>query len=222
MSKKKATPPQASVPLRCTYITPTGRRCRMAIMPGQSRSEDHTPYCTFHARQNHQILDSESVSQEILGPFDDFRSACAINRALGKLFVVTTQNRIPVRNSAVLAYIGQLLLQTLDPVRSEVIKAGGKHGLDAIARDVCAWLEKDLKKDRPAPTPAPKVDPNASWRERVEESLEVLRCAGFAVPAELLSKQEKADEEDEGTNEEDDQEEADDDNEHSDEAQAQA
>jgi hypothetical protein len=111
---------------------------------------------------------------------------------------------IPVRNSAVLAYIAQLLLQTLDPVRSEVIKAGGASGLNTIARDVCAWLENDLKKDRPAP--APKVDPEASWRERVEESLEVLRRAGFALPAELMGNQEEGDDEE---GDEDDQEEGD-------------
>lgn len=179
MSTKKVRPDSRKhhVP-RCTFVTPSDRRCKMTVMPGRSRSGERNVFCAFHAKQEIQVYDAAVVSQEILGPLDDFRSACAINRALGKLFTVTAEDRIPIRNAAVLAYIAQLMLRTLKPLRHEIIESGGQHGMDAILRDVFALLDNTFDKDQPA-QPG-KVTPH--WREKIEGGLAVLRRAGYALP----------------------------------------
>jgi hypothetical protein len=204
MPKTKATPSNPSEPSRCTYVTPSGRRCRMAIMPGQSREEKRIPFCAFHARQQKQSLDSEAVAREILGPLGDFRSAFAINRALGKLFTITAENRIPVRNAAVLAYIGQLLLQTLRPLRSEAIETGGQGRMDAILNDAVIRLGDELPK---APF-GPDQTPKPSMKALVEECLLILKEAGFNLPPELVR---NVKDYDGGDAEEDDEEDDDDD-----------
>src|SRR5229473_5445775 len=48
-----------------------------------------------------------------------FMTATDINFVLGKLFTATAQNRIPPRNAAVLAYIGQLMLHSLPNLKKE-------------------------------------------------------------------------------------------------------
>ncbi len=49
----------------------------------------------------------------------NFLTATDINFVLGKLFTALAQNRIPPRNAATLAYIGQLLLHSLHDVKTE-------------------------------------------------------------------------------------------------------
>ncbi len=209
MSKKKPTlAPRKHHVSRCTFITPANRRCKMTTMPGQSRSGGRNLYCSFHAKQEMQVYDAKVVSREILGPLDDFRSACAINRTLGKLFTVTVEDRIPIRNAAVLAAIAQLMLRTLHPLRNELIDAGGAHGLDVILRDVFALLNNELDSDRPARSP--KVDPRLAHRKRVEEGLAILRSAG----------QDRGDDKGGGEVQDEDQEEGDENNEE--EVQAEA
>ena len=186
----------------------------MAVMPGQSRLGGRNVYCAFHAKQEMQVYDSKAVSQEVLGPLDDFRSACAINRALGKLFTVTVQNRIPVRNAMVLAYIAQLMLRTLHPLRNELIETGGANGLDVILRDIFALFDGQLDKDRPARPGEFK----SHRRQQIEDGLAVLRAAGLGIPPALARKAREAvenesDEEDQDEGQDHDQEEGDDNNE---------
>ncbi len=113
---------------RCSHTTTDGRRCR------NLRSPDHASLCSRHARRAlapsplppapvHSPNDgppTSDVSSALLGPIDDFRTAAAINHALGKLFILLAGNRIAPRQAAVLAYICQLLLQSLSEVKNEV------------------------------------------------------------------------------------------------------
>ncbi len=114
---------------RCNHTDAEGRRCRTPLTNAVSS------FCPHHARQHlPQNLDgrpsptsdlepptsSASVAPELLGPIQDFRTATAINYALSKLFVLLAEDRIPPRNAAVLAYICQLMLQSLDEVKQEV------------------------------------------------------------------------------------------------------
>lgn len=78
------------------------------------------------------------VSREILGPIRDFRTAAAINHALGKLLILSASNLVAPRQAAVLAYICQLLLQTLGDVKHEV-------GLTRDPNDVEKELRRVLK-----------------------------------------------------------------------------
>ncbi len=83
----------------------------------------HDSLCLPHwQRQN---CDAQAVSAELLGPFAELTTATAVNHALAKLFSLVAQGRIPSRDGAVLAYIGQLLLNSLSAVRHEAELARG-------------------------------------------------------------------------------------------------
>src|SRR5260370_37105066 len=94
-------------PNRCQFETSDGRRCRML------RCNPHPALCPFHARDEMQLLESQRLGAELSASLTgQFMTATAINFVLGKLFTATAQNHIPPPNTAVLAYIGQLLLHS--------------------------------------------------------------------------------------------------------------
>ncbi len=132
MSSKPAhsTRPAQERQNQCQQLTSDGRRCLMPRMKG------HPTFCFIHAQRQQQILDPKRVIAELLGPFEDLKTANAVNHALAGLFLLTAQNRIPPRNAAILAYIGQLLLQTLGPVESEIRDAWGYKSWGQAVRQV--------------------------------------------------------------------------------------
>ena len=115
---------------QCQQMTADGRRCQMP------RMKDHPSFCYIHAQRQQQVLNPKRVAAELLGPFQDLKTANAVNHALGTLFLLVAQNRIPPRNAAILAYIGQLLLQSLSPVQSEIKGAWGYRSWDEAIRQV--------------------------------------------------------------------------------------
>src|SRR6266436_2471856 len=101
-------------PNRCQFETSDGRRCRML------RCNAHPTLCLFHARDEMQLLESQRLGAELSASLTgQFMTATDINFDLGKLFTATAQNRIPPRNAAVLAYIGQLMLHSLPNLKKE-------------------------------------------------------------------------------------------------------
>jgi hypothetical protein len=106
------TPPPN--PNRCQFETSDGRRCRML------RYNAHPTLCLFHAHDEMQLLESQRVGAELSASLTgQFMTATDINFVLGKLFTAIAQNRIPPRNAAILAYIGQLMLHSLHHVKKE-------------------------------------------------------------------------------------------------------
>ncbi len=99
---------------QCQQVTSDGRRCLMSRMRG------HASLCFVHAQRQQKVLDPKRLAAELLGPFEDLKTANAVNHALANLFLMVAQNRIPPRNAATLAYIGQLLLQSLPLVKGEI------------------------------------------------------------------------------------------------------
>jgi len=88
--------------------------------------------CLSHwQRQNG---DAQAVSAELLGPFAELTTATAVNHALAKLFSLVAQGRIPSRDAAVLAYISQLLLNSLGAVRHEAQLARGHDQWHGVLR----------------------------------------------------------------------------------------
>jgi hypothetical protein len=80
------------------------------------RSADHPEFCDHHAQQELKALDRAAVlplAAKLLGPLQDFRSAAAINSALGNAFVQLADGRLDPRRAAVLTYMAQLMFQTL-------------------------------------------------------------------------------------------------------------
>jgi hypothetical protein len=104
---------------RCQQVTADGRRCQMP------RMKDHPCFCYIHAQRQQQILNPKRVVAELLGPFQDLKTANSVNHALGSLFLLVAQNRIPPRSAATLAYIGQLILLTIRPLQTEIRDAWG-------------------------------------------------------------------------------------------------
>jgi hypothetical protein len=161
---------------RCTHLTANGRRCQAPFAP------NHTALCAQHALQDLQLHDSKVVTEEILGPLCDFRSAFSINRALGKLFTITAENRIPVRNALALAYIGQLMIQTLHPLNEESLELGWRGRMHAILNDAVDRFGDQVP--RVSLTSVQK--PNPSLREKVEDALAILKNCGFNLPPDIV------------------------------------
>jgi hypothetical protein len=98
----------------CQFSFSDGRTCRML------RQHDHPSLCVFHARAERQIIESDRLGSELAATLTGrFMTATDINFALGKLFKGIAQNRIPPRNAANLAFVGKLLLRSLDKLESE-------------------------------------------------------------------------------------------------------
>jgi hypothetical protein len=95
----------------CRHIDARGHRCRMLVM----RPEE--PLCAHHAQRRNQPV-SESA-QELLACGTDFADAPAVNRFLGALVRQVTLKRIPRRDAVTLAYICQLLLNSLGAISRE-------------------------------------------------------------------------------------------------------
>jgi len=98
----------------CQFSFADGRTCRML------RQDDHPSLCVFHARAERQIVESDRLGSELASTLTGrFMTATDINFALGKLYKAIAQNRIPPRNASNLAFVGKLLLLSLDKLKSE-------------------------------------------------------------------------------------------------------
>src|SRR5713101_4767955 len=139
---------------RCQQTTSSGRRCR------SPRSAAHPSLCSYHAREESQKTKSpDSLALDLLGPIHDFRTATSVNHVLGKLLVLLAAERVPPRNAAVLAYICQLLLQSLSDVKHELYL--GKQEPD---------MKKALKQILNAPSPQLTLSPSEGTKGATEAS----------------------------------------------------
>ena len=115
-TQRKSTSLSAEIshPDCCQFSYADGRTCRMP------RSKKHRSLCVFHARKEHELLGAEEVAGRMVSLSGEFKTATDINHALGELFRLVAENRIPHREAVSLAYIAQLLLQSQPQVRSEI------------------------------------------------------------------------------------------------------
>jgi hypothetical protein len=147
MSTKKVTEAKKAVIKdgRCKHLTASGRQCTALAARDTSRASGYSSFCLAHAQQEQQYIDSKNVAAELIGDLDDFRTYHAVNEVLGKLLILTAQNRIPLRNANTLSYICQLLLSSTLGVRYETNLRGGKNSeLYAINRAMdLMWHEDD-------------------------------------------------------------------------------
>lgn len=109
----------------CSFHTADGRRC------GMLRWKRNRHFCLFHARQEQQLLHIDYIGNELPTLSGWFQTATDLNFALGNLFEAVARNRIPPRHAAVLAYISQLIIQTLPQVKAETIRIEGEESWDA-------------------------------------------------------------------------------------------
>ena len=142
--------PASRAQKRCSFTSPSGYRCRGL------RGLDHSTLCTRHALSaaRNASLDTShpsfstalgrgtdtdtdpDVSADLLGPVEDFRTAAAVNHALGQLLILLAGNRISPRRGAVLAYTCQLLLQSVAAVDKEIWLTGNADDIRKEVRSV--------------------------------------------------------------------------------------
>lgn len=100
---------------RCTFSTSDGRQCTSLLYPG------HSFLCHQHLRKELDgVPPSDDVASDILGSIQNFQSATAVNAALGKIFVLLAAGRIKRQDAIGLAYICQLMLQSLKGFKDEI------------------------------------------------------------------------------------------------------
>ena len=156
--------PETDDLIRCHYRDSAGRRCRLP------REKGHPTFCTRHARPRPAgfgapgkgavpvgNVPAADLTPDLLGPLNDFRTNTSINYTLGRLLILKAADQISARDAAVVAYICQLLLQSVPGVRKEMSWSRGKSPEDQSLRSVLQatsslWDDADT----PAPAPADK------------------------------------------------------------------
>jgi hypothetical protein len=125
---KKASKPRQNPETRCQFMFADGRRCSMLRPKGKSR------FCLSHTAEDRQLRDAEDIAAELVGPTPELNTAVAINRTLARLFEQSAANRIPYRTAALLAYIGQLLVQTVGSIKSDIQAVNESYYNDLVRR----------------------------------------------------------------------------------------
>ena len=97
----------------CQFQYRTGRKCRLA------RHHSHPSLCLDHATKEEKRLAPGLIAAELASLSGGFQTATDLNHVLGKLFSLLVSDRISLRKAAALAYVAQLLLQTLSSVQHE-------------------------------------------------------------------------------------------------------
>jgi hypothetical protein len=107
---------------RCHFTTADGRRCRML------RADGHTKFCRAHLRSQRQRMRSDPAAPplDVLRGLTDLGSAAAVNHALRNITSLVLDNRMDYRKAAVLAYLCQLLLQSISLASRE--RESGRYG----------------------------------------------------------------------------------------------
>ena len=137
---------------RCQHHDVLNRRCRVP------RIDTHPSFCYIHAQLEWEVRDADWRRNKFLTRYGTFRTYTNVNQALGRVFNLLSQNRIHTREAAALTYTAQLLLQTLDGVKSEAELAFGVDGYQNIVLNVVDPLPDPL----PEPSSGPGVAPHAA------------------------------------------------------------
>jgi hypothetical protein len=99
----------------CQHINGKGHRCRMFT------SDPNSTLCSHHIRKQTKArhLQNEATANELLGDIADFSTADSVNVFLGNLVKQLAHKRIARRDAVALAYISQLLLNSLSALSRE-------------------------------------------------------------------------------------------------------
>jgi hypothetical protein len=105
---------ETTTPDLCQFSFADGRLCRML------RSKDHLTLCLFHARQEGELVESQHRVTELPAFLNgNFHTVADVHGVLRKLFTARARNNISQRDAATLAYIAQLMLQSISHAKRE-------------------------------------------------------------------------------------------------------
>src|SRR5260221_573663 len=113
---------------KCLQQFADGRTCRML------RKKGHPSFCIHHAREEQQRLESEKLAAEFASLSGKLNTVTDINHVLGKVFIALAEKRISHQTAETFGYLGQLLLQSIPGVKSELNAAG--YGLEEELAEV--------------------------------------------------------------------------------------
>jgi hypothetical protein len=85
--------------------------------------EKRSSLCPYHLAQSkakEAVPDPETLAAELLGEIVNFTTADSVNLFLGNLVKQLARKRIARRDAIALAYLCQLLLNSLTPLRKEM------------------------------------------------------------------------------------------------------
>jgi hypothetical protein len=127
---------------QCQHISPRGQRCRML------RASNKDALCVRHLRQAAASQpDAEAFAAELLGDIEDFATADSVNFFLGNLVRQLARKRIERRDAIALAYICQLLLNSLSPLKKELRGEDGSEDSMSIHDAFVAELQSKMRGD---------------------------------------------------------------------------
>ena len=97
----------------CQHLDARGHRCRMLSAPNGE-------LCAHHAqRLSRSTPANDAVAAELLSSIEDFSTAASVNQFLGNLTKQLVRKRIQRRDAIALAYLSQLLLNSLSAMSRE-------------------------------------------------------------------------------------------------------
>jgi len=106
---------------RCQFRFSNRKRCRMS-------TRNYDSFCPPHAKA-HQI---EATATELTANLDKFKSVAELHDFLSRLLLLLAQNKISPRRAAVLAYITNQLLRTINEMQSQADAAQKKQPVQII------------------------------------------------------------------------------------------
>src|SRR5258708_17826129 len=114
---------------KCLQQFAAGGPCRIL------RKKAHPSSCIHHAREEQQRLESEKLAAEFASLSGKLNTVTDINHVLGKVFIALAEKRISHQTAETFGYLGQLLLQSIPGVKSELNAAVQHPGAyDAMLR----------------------------------------------------------------------------------------
>src|SRR6266850_1808004 len=114
----------------CSFAFADGRQCRTP------RSLNHPRLCFDHARKESQARSANKLARELAYFFSGkYLSANDLSTALGRLVPAVVRGDIKPRAARTLAYLAQILVQTIHLAQHEYINAFGTSDWRDAIRD---------------------------------------------------------------------------------------
>ncbi len=126
----------------CRFIFADGRQCRTPRSPG------HPHFCSDHAHKDSGRAADKLARELSYLSSGEYLSACDLSAALGRLIAGVARGDIKPRSARTLAYLSQILVQTIHLAEDEYINAldngdnGGQTGRSLIL--ICVAGQIDL------------------------------------------------------------------------------
>jgi hypothetical protein len=198
--KTKPRPPRQRVPApgnRCTHRDAARRQCRNLALgsTGSCSNRDNAGLCVPHSTEERQLSDIRLTAKHLFAKSPPLNTTAAINHVLARLFELIANNRIPMRNAALLAYVGSLLLNSVPNVKSEVFRMKGSAGLDTLIGQAFEILESDPNEESESDSasdsdedPDSEAVPDTGLESDSDAESDPASEPDTNVPAEMVSK----------------------------------